>query len=136
MSLAQFDRLDDDERGLWLASWQRKHETHDECGLPYAECGDPERLFYPVRFVCYASMEQAAARGRYDDLHAGKPFHDGTWRSWSEKRSASHPYRYDDGVHISVASSDLAPWDDFTTNRSASPVRPPEQSEVNGGDQA
>ena len=57
-------------------------------------------------------MENEAANWRYDELYGGK-FHDGTFKNWSEKRSASHPYSHRDGVTIWVAPEDLDPDDKF-----------------------
>lgn len=59
-------------------------------------------------------MEEAAANAKYDDLYGGK-FHDGTFKNWSEKRNASHPYGHRDGVRIWVAETDLDPDDEFLT---------------------
>lgn len=58
-------------------------------------------------------METAAANARYAELHDKHPYHDGLFKSWSAKRSRSHPYHYTDGVTISVARVDVDPDDDF-----------------------
>lgn len=54
----------------------------------------------------------AAAR-RYELLHQEAPYHDGTFESWSKEPSLSHPFRYDDGVRITLSRLDLTPDDDF-----------------------
>lgn len=69
-------------------------------------------------------MERAAADARYAALHEDAPYHDGSFSSWAEQRSPSHPYHYSEGVTVGVAERDLAPWDKFTTEVSASPVKP------------
>jgi hypothetical protein len=58
-------------------------------------------------------MEAAAANAMYADLHEKRPYHDGTFSSWSAKRSRSHPYHFNDGVTISAARVDLSPDDEF-----------------------
>lgn len=58
-------------------------------------------------------MELAAAQAKYAEIHEAKPFHDGSFELWSEKRTKSHPYRYDEGVTVWVAETDLNPHDHF-----------------------
>lgn len=58
-------------------------------------------------------MERAAAQAKYAELHEALPFHDGTFAKWAKERSASHPYRYDEGVTVWVAEHDLTPHDHF-----------------------
>ena len=58
-------------------------------------------------------MQTAGATRLYALRHKDKPYHDGWFQSWAEEPSASHPYRYDDGVSIWLASVDLSPDDDF-----------------------
>ena len=84
-------------------------------------CGDSRRKHYPFRVVCYPTMEREAAEAAYAELHREEPFHDGTFTSWAEKRSRTHPYHFQEGVKIGVADVDLAPEDKFTTDRYASP---------------
>jgi predicted amidophosphoribosyltransferase len=95
------------------------------CGRPRSECSDPEKVWYPQREVCYASMEQAASDARYHRLHEQKPWHDGSFAKWAEKPSEGHPYKYDMGVTIGVHDSDLRPTDEFLTKELA-PWPPPE----------
>lgn len=109
---------------MWIARRERDRDICKHCGNPISECSDPETAYYPFRFVCYATMEQQAANAAYADLHEKAPYHDGTFTSWAEERSRKHPYRYTDGVTIAVANHDPTPWDKFTTEVSASPVRP------------
>jgi hypothetical protein len=78
-------------------------------------------MFYAQRIVCYAEMELAAARHAYSALHEKAQWHDGTFTSWAEERSESHPYRYDDGVTIFVADADHDPGDEFTSEVDARP---------------
>lgn len=87
-------------------------------------CGDPKAAFYPYRRVDYALVEQDAARAAYSALHEAAPYHDGTFADWSKDRSADHPYHFNDGVDIGVALVDPAPWDSFTTDVRASPIKP------------
>lgn len=63
--------------------------------------------------VCHVSMETAAANSRYDAKHEKRPYHDGTFKSWAEKRSPGHPYHARDGVTIWVHDEDLSPDDNF-----------------------
>lgn len=75
-------------------------------------------------------MEREAAQEAYETLHGDDAgYHDGTFTRWSGKRSAEFPYAAGSGVTIGVADSDVAPWDKFTTDRSASPL-PPSGDEV------
>ncbi|HEY9353474.1 MAG TPA: hypothetical protein VIP28_09500, partial [Nocardioides sp.] len=124
LTLAEFDRLPADERELWIARRERDRETCKHCGNPISECSDPETDYYPFRFVCYATMEREAANAAYADLHEDAPFHNGTFTSWAKERSKRHPYRYNDGVTITVAGHDPTPWDKFTTEVNASPAPP------------
>lgn len=81
-------------------------------------------MHYPLRLICYPSMEREAAHAAYEALHRELPWHDGTFQSWAKERSSSHPYHFTHGVRVSVSDEDLAPWDTFTTERNASPLRP------------
>lgn len=92
------------------------------------ECSDPDRVWYPYRRVCYASMERAGAEAAYEARHEKRPYHDGSFTRWGEKRSREFPYRYNEGVTVGAAEVDLTPWDEFTTKTKASPV-PPTQAE-------
>lgn len=58
-------------------------------------------------------MERAAANRRYAALHEKRPFHDGTFKRWSENATPSTPYHYGDGVTIWAASHDVNPDDNF-----------------------
>lgn len=78
-------------------------------------------MFYAQRIVCYAEMERSAAQHAYAALHEKAQWHDGTFTSWVESRSESHPYRYDDGVTIFVADADHDPADEFTSEVDARP---------------
>lgn len=70
-------------------------------------------------------MARTAAKEQYDGLHAEKAtYHDGSFTSWRPEQSRSHPFRYDAGVSYGVATEDPTPWDKFTTEREASPIRP------------
>lgn len=73
-------------------------------------------------------MALAAAQRKYDELHEAKPFHDGTFKVWAEKRSDRTPFHYLDGVRIWVSAHDLTPDDDFLND-------PPNQPQ-DGGDAA
>lgn len=58
-------------------------------------------------------MAQSAANRKYDALHESRPFHDGAFGEWSEKRSDKTPYHYRDGVTVWVSDLDLTPHDHF-----------------------
>lgn len=122
LTLHQFDHLSDSERELWIAERDLKRATCPDCGNPLAECSDPERVWYPFRRVCYATMERDAAQAAYESLHTDSAYHDGTFQDWSSKQSADHPYGHNSGVSISVADRDLTPDDPFTTEVNASPL--------------
>ena len=81
-----------------------------ECGGPIATCGHAERLWFPQRTVCYATMARAAAQRDYDALaetYGG--WHDGTFENWAKERDEAHPFAHDDGVTIWVSEHDLTP---------------------------
>lgn len=103
------------DQELLLADWELDRTRHGECGHQIDECSDPERTFYPQRYICYASMEKQAAAARYQELHEDRPYHDGSFSSWSDRRTREHPYRFDEGVSIGVALVDHNPDDDFLT---------------------
>ena len=122
--MAQFDRLAPRERDLWILDWQRQQAQCPDCGNPIAECSDHSRSWYSYRRICYATMEVKAAQDAYADLHEKAPYHDGTFTSWSPKRSAGYPYHHSHGVSFGAADQDLTPWDVFTTEVDASPLPP------------
>lgn len=120
-----FDRLPETERDLWITRWEKARERCPDCGNPIAECSDPRRQWWSYRRVDYAAMERMAAEAAYEALHEKRPWHNGTFTSWADKRSASHPYHFKHGVTIGVADHDVTPWDSkWTTQESASPVPP------------
>lgn len=139
MTLAQFDRLPASERDYWITRWERDRLTCRDCGNPLDECTDPKRVWYPYRRICYATMEREAAEAAYTALHEAAGFHDGTFTSWVKDRSDSHPYAAASGVAISVAKRDVAPHDEFTTDRDASPLvaeeSPGDEDEADGSDE-
>ena len=111
---AQWWALPEDERAVWVARHARETAPKcGKCGGDPAVCSDAEKSWYPQRTVCYADMETQAARARYADLHEDRPYHNGRFRGWSEKRSRYAPYKYDEGVTIWAAPVDFAPDDDF-----------------------
>lgn len=112
-TLAEFYALPEGAQRDWIARWEISAEKCGSCGRPRSECSDPKRRFYPQRQVCFATMEEQAARRRYHDLHEKAAFHDGTFTEWAEKASGEFPYHRDDGVTIWVADRDLNPDDDF-----------------------
>lgn len=61
-------------------------------------------------------MQAAGADRVYSLLHEAKPYHDGTFKSWAEKASVSHPFHYSDGVTVFAAESDLNPEDKFLSD--------------------
>jgi hypothetical protein len=105
--------------------------------LPWSLCSDPQARFYPQREVCFATMEREAANAAYERLHEARKWHDGTFTRWAEHPSALFPYRFDFGVTVGVAETDLRPGDLFTTQESAPfPVPPQGESDAedDGGD--
>lgn len=122
--MAEFDRLPRAEAELWAARHERSEAACSDCGRPLAECSDSTLTHYPFRRVCYVSMNLEAAGAAYDELHKKNPWHDGTFKSWREERSDSHPFHYTHGVKFGIADRDVAPWDTFTTDTYASPERP------------
>lgn len=104
-----------------IAEDARDLTTCGHCNRPLSDCTDSERVWFPQRSVCFASMESAAANARYDAKHEARPYHDGTFQSWAKERSPHHPYHARDGVSIWVHDVDLAPDDDFLTDGEAVP---------------
>lgn len=64
-------------------------------------------------------MELRAAERKWAALHEAMPWHDGTFSSWSQERSASHPCHYTDGVTLWVAEVDYDPDGDWLSGRGA-----------------
>ena len=107
------------------ARWAERQARCPHCGRDRAECSDPEKVWYPQREVCYATMESEAAKAKWAALHEARPWHDGQWRTWAEKRSDSHPYHRDHGLTIGVHDTDLRPDDKFLTHESWGPDQKP-----------
>lgn len=105
------------EQDAQIAEWEREQGICHTHGGPRDECDDPERVWFPQRRICHATMERAAAEWRYSKMHDAAPYHDGTFptdpKAWASERSASHPYSAHDGVTIWVAETDLSPHDHF-----------------------
>ncbi len=74
-------------------------------------------------------MEREAANAKWQALHDVRQWHDGSWTSWAETRSAEHPYHRDHGVTIGVAETDLRPDDRFLTHESWGPDQKPTENE-------
>lgn len=108
-----------------MARYERKRDECPQCHRPRSECSDPERDWYSVRTICFATMEREAAQAMYADLHADAPFHDGTFRNWSAKRNRITPYHFGEGVSIWVAPVDVNPEDDFLS--ASFPQQPADQ---------
>lgn len=98
-----------------------KRRACPQCAGDTKVCSDHSRLWYPQRTICYATMELAAAQGRYNDLHKDAPFHDGTFpddiSDWSPHRTEDTPYHFLDGVNLWVSLHDLSPGDHFLGGR-------------------
>ena len=58
-------------------------------------------------------MQLRAVEQLYLQLHDEAPFHDGSFKRWSKKRSFDFPYRADEGVAFWLAETDVNPDDDF-----------------------
>ena len=71
-------------------------------------------------------MDKVAAEARYDDLHDKAPYHDGTFKRWSAKRSDNFPYHCKDGVTIWAGSQDFNPDDKFLS--APEPLQPSQPS--------
>jgi hypothetical protein len=125
--LREWDRLPLAERDLRLVEYERELLRCPDCGNPISECSDPERAWGLFRRICYATMALDDGRAAYHRLHKGAEYHDGSFMKWSPVQSKEFPFHMDSGVTIGVASTDLAPWDEFTTERDASPVPPSEE---------
>lgn len=87
-----------------------------QCGGDRADCSDPEKMWYPQRAICHLTRERMAAERRYAELHKDRPYHDGTERSWAKEASRTHPYHFNDGVHVWVAVEDVNPDDQFLSD--------------------
>lgn len=64
-------------------------------------------------------MEREAANARYARLHDDRKWHDGSFTQWAKEPSREFPYRFDFGVTVGVADTDLRPHDLFTTREAA-----------------
>lgn len=82
-----------------------------EHGGDVADC--QHETWYPHRTVCWPAAAKAAADAAYDALHEEKPYHDGSFKRWSDKRRGAFRFHYRDGVTISVHREDISPDDDF-----------------------
>lgn len=63
----------------------------------------------------------------HTELHSeesGNVYHDGTFQNWSPKATPRTPFRFDDGVRFFMSPVELAPWDEWTTDVNASPIKP------------
>lgn len=63
--------------------------------------------------MCQPTAQRAVANWLYDRAHKDRPYHDGTFTIWQEKRSLLTPFHYRDGVTIWLSKDDLTPDDDF-----------------------
>lgn len=57
----------------------------------------------------------------FDKLHEDAPWHDGKFRVFAEKFSPRTPWHVKDGLTIYLAETNEQPWDEFTTEKHASP---------------
>lgn len=123
MTTIQWYDLPQSERDFWIADWLLDRAACPQCGRDPEVCGDAHRAWFPQRSVCHARMAVEAISATFKDIHEDAPYHDGTFKSWSEKRSEFHPYHYSWGVNLWVAEEDLSPGDNFLTpvNEWASP---------------
>lgn len=83
------------------------------CGNPREDCGDPDRVWYPQRRVCYAGRAQSVADRLYAMKHDETPFHNGAERAWAKKATPGQAFHFRDGVHVWVSPEDLTPDDKF-----------------------
>lgn len=112
---AVWDDLPETSRAWWRARHLREASTH-ACGHPREVCENPDKDWFPQLSVCHVSMETQAALARFERLHADAPWHDGTFESWAENPSLSHPYHFSHGVTVWVADTDLGLGGDFLTS--------------------
>lgn len=90
-----------------------EQDTCSRCGNLREECADPEQPWYPQLTLDHAEAAVAVANWMYDEKHKGAQYHDGTFTSWVQERSSTHPFHARDGVHIWVSKYDLTPESDF-----------------------
>lgn len=69
-------------------------------------------------------MEREAADAQHARLHHARPWHNGDGTVWVAEPSLLHPYKFDMGVTIGVAETDLRPDDKFLTRESWAPEVP------------
>lgn len=91
---------------------------------PISECPDDERDWFPQRSICWPTAQLEAAKRLFALLHEEQPYHDGTFQRWAKEPSAAYPFHYGDGHRFYLTPSDIAPWDEWTTDVNASPDKP------------
>ena len=89
------------------------------CGGDPEICGDPQRDWFPNRTVCFKDREQKVAERRYRALYTDLEWHDGTGQHFVKDFSPTTPFRYDDGVTISVTPTDESPGETWLEKRQA-----------------
>jgi hypothetical protein len=109
---------------LRIAAWHADQERCKVHGGPYSECGDDKRDWFPQRIICQPEAQLLAAKRLFDLLHKDKPYHDGKFLMWAEVPSRLTPFHYADATRFFMSPIELSPWDNWTTDRHASPDKP------------
>lgn len=65
-----------------------------------------------------------ASKRKLDILHKDAPYHDGSFKVWSQEPTMETPFHYSDGTRFFMSPVELAPWDDWTVDVYASPMKP------------
>lgn len=68
----------------------------------------------------------------FDRLHEDAPWHDGMFRVFEKEFSPQTPWHVRDGLTIYLAEHDERPWDEFLTEKHASPWLPSDQADESG----
>lgn len=58
-------------------------------------------------------MQLEAAKALYAELHAERPYHDGSFKSWAKERSSNFPFRFTDGLSFYMSPVEVNPDDQF-----------------------
>lgn len=109
MPVSAFWSLPEVEQEDWRAHVEAERETCKFHHGPVSECDDDERDWFPQMVVCWPSAQLAAAQALYADQHMERPYHDGSFQSWSKERTRAYPFHYRDGVSMYLAPIEMDP---------------------------
>ena len=108
-----------------MAEYAREKAICPDCNHPVSKCSDPFKPWYAFRRICWATVERETAIATMKAVRGQNAnFHDGTFTKWAKEWSTQYRVPAGAGETVGVAEVDLAPWDEFTTKRDASPVPP------------